>query len=117
MMALLKWLSKWRRLWGRPRIALCVEHVTDAPSRLDGKKIYVVGENGHQWHVVMLCPCGCRESIYLNLLPDERPRWKLSMNKDGTPSLHPSIWRTVGCRSHFFLRRGEIEWCGEEPPQ
>lgn len=30
---------------------------------------------------------------------------------DGTVSIKPSGWRQKGCRSHFFLKRGQIEWC------
>jgi len=27
------------------------------------------------------------------------------------PSLKPSIWLQGGCRSHFWVRRGRVEWC------
>ncbi|MDM9644782.1 DUF6527 family protein [Rhizobium sp. S163] len=27
------------------------------------------------------------------------------------PTLHPSVWRNSGCRSHFWVRRGRIAWC------
>ena len=47
----------------------------------------------------------------MNLLPDERPRWSLTLNADGTATLYPSIWRNRGCHSHFWLRGGRIQWC------
>jgi hypothetical protein len=59
----------------------------------------------------MLCPCGCGETLHMSLLPDSHPKWKLLRHDDGTVSLHPSVWRTKGCRSHFFLRNGMIVWC------
>ncbi|WP_425373246.1 DUF6527 family protein, partial [Klebsiella pneumoniae] len=31
----------------------------------------------------------------------------------GRPTLYPSIWRTTGCRSHFWVRIGRIHWCGK----
>jgi hypothetical protein len=84
--------------------------VGDEPDVLVPMHLYAVGENGQLWHATMLCPCGCSERISLNLLPDDSPSWKLSEHAGG-PTLHPSVWRHVGCRSHFFLRSGRIEWC------
>ncbi|WP_236819161.1 DUF6527 family protein [Alicyclobacillus ferrooxydans] len=59
----------------------------------------------------MLCPCGCGEVLHMSLHPDGRPRWELTRHPDGTVSLSPSVWRKVGCRSHFFLERGRVRWC------
>jgi hypothetical protein len=59
----------------------------------------------------MICPCGCKEVINLNLLKTVRPRWSVKEHPDRTVTLTPSVWRQKGCRSHFFLRRGRIEWC------
>ena len=39
------------------------------------------------------------------------PRWDLRINAGGLPSLNPSVWRQTGCRSHFWLRDGHLEWC------
>lgn len=47
------------------------------------------------------CPCGCNTIIYLNLLEEYRPRWKVNGN-----SITPSIQRTVGCMSHFTITNG-----------
>lgn len=85
-------------------------HVAEEPPRLAARTVYAVGEKGHLWHVTFLCPCGCRAKIYLNLLPDDSPRWQLSTT-GGLPSLVPSVKRMVGCRSHFILRNGRIVWC------
>ena len=103
-----------RRLWRwlRSRKELQLEPVCELPDSLADGVGYVVGEQGHEWHVVMACPCGCGSSIYLNLLPDDRPRWELIRHADKTFSLYPSVWRTSGCRSHFFVRRSRIECCG-----
>ncbi len=59
----------------------------------------------------MVCPCGCRETLFLNLLQDEFPNWKWRIGADGTVTLTPSVWRKIGCKSHFFLREGMIQWC------
>ncbi|MER9417949.1 DUF6527 family protein [Mesorhizobium sp. M0306] len=59
----------------------------------------------------MLCPCGCRRVLHMNLLADERPCWRLTRHDDGTTTLHPSVWRKTDCGSHFWFRRGRVEWC------
>jgi hypothetical protein len=51
----------------------------------------------------------------MNLMSDTRPRWELTEHRDGTVSLHPSVWRKKDCRSHFFLRHGDIEWSVDVP--
>lgn len=104
-----------KRLWLRlfPGDRLLLQGAIEAPDHLAPGTAYVIGENDYQWHVVMGCPCGCGASIYLNLLPDDRPLWELACHGDGTFSLSPSVWRTTGCRSHFFVRRSRVEWCGK----
>jgi hypothetical protein len=62
-----------------------------------------------------LCPCDCGELIQLNTLPRVRPRWSARRHQNCTITLHPSVRRTVGCRSHFFLRRGGIDWAYDSP--
>ena len=77
----------------------------------DGGVVYVLGEGRYKWFVALRCPCGCGALVQISLLPDAVPRWRLTEHPDGSISLEPSVWRRVGCRSHFFLRRGSVEWC------
>ena len=83
----------------------------DVPARLQRRIIYLVQEDGYSEHVSMLCPCGCGQLLHMNLIPDERPCWQVTEHPDGTLSLHPSIWRKKGCKSHFWFQRGQIYWC------
>jgi hypothetical protein len=85
--------------------------VDDVPDSLRRRAIYIAGSPGHYWSVSMLCPCGCGDLIQLNLLPQVRPCWQVEAHKDGTVTIAPSIWRQQGCRSHFFVRNGHIQWC------
>lgn len=87
-----------------------VLHLSDDPDDLLPETLYAIGENGHLWHVMLICPCGCGATIALNVLPDDSPRWRLHEHVDG-PTLTPSVWRTAGCRSHFIHRRGQVIWC------
>lgn len=85
--------------------------LTELPDNLDPTIVYVLGEGAHLWSVAMVCPCGCEAVLHMGLHADARPCWRLTYHWDGTASLVPSVWRQVGCHSHFFLRRGRIEWC------
>lgn len=86
----------------------------DMPGVLTPGVVYLVGEGGHHWCVALRCPCGCGATIQLGMLREARPCWSATVHVDGTVSLMPSVWRRVGCRSHFVLERGHIRWCGPE---
>jgi hypothetical protein len=119
----MKWIRRlghWLAgLWPWRRRPYRAEVVEDFPEHLRARLVYIAGEGGHAWAAAMVCPCGCRDIIHLNLLPDVSPRWQLVMHDDGSVTLHPSVWRQKGCRSHFFVRAGSIAWCGahdQKPP-
>jgi len=38
------------------------------------------------------------------------PKSSFDINEKKRISLHPSIDRTVGCKSHFWVRKGKIIW-------
>lgn len=107
------WFCDWyRSLWDRP---YSIEMVEELPDNVVPKILYVAGEDDHLWFATMVCPCGCGETLQLGLLKDTRPRWTLEIDARGRPTLSPSVWRKVGCRSHFFMRGGLIEWCESTP--
>jgi Family of unknown function (DUF6527) len=81
------------------------------PKQLGRRTFYVVQEDGYREQAAMICPCGCGRVLHMNLLPDERPCWRLTQHAYGTASLHPSVWRQKDCGSHFWFRRGRVEWC------
>lgn len=87
--------------------------VDSIPSNLAEYVVYIEGKPGDEDLAKLVCPCGCNETITLSLMEDTKNSWRLSFS--GWPikriSLSPSIWRTKGCRSHFFIRRGRVEWC------
>lgn len=106
----------WRKLiraarhWFTSNEVLASVQVDDLPDQLAPGKLYLLGEGRFLWAIAMRCPCGCGDIIHMNLLPDARPSWRLIRHFDGTVSLHPSIWRQKGCRSHFFVRRSRVKW-------
>jgi Family of unknown function (DUF6527) len=96
--------------WRKPKLFHGIR-VEELPEKLDKGKVYLAGEGEHLWAAAMVCPCGCGELIELNLLKQARPCWSVQEHADGTITLAPSVWRQKGCRSHFLLRRGRIDWC------
>lgn len=84
------------------------------PPQLHANTLYIVKDDGFEEQAAMLCPCKCGRVLHMNLLPDERPCWKVTRHSDGTASLHPSVWRKKDCGSHFWFRRGKVQWC---PPE
>jgi hypothetical protein len=104
----------WQKIvgWWRPKDQLLkTVPVEELPDQLIPKSVYIVGQEGNLWYAAMICPCGCKETLHISLYPDGRPRWKLTENADRTISITPSVWRKVGCRSHFYITHSEIVWC------
>ena len=97
------------RRFVRPYRTIVVEE--SLPAELLRRTVYIVREDGFEELVALLCPCGCTQVLHINLLPDERPCWRLTRNNDGTVTLYPSVWRKRHCGSHFWLRNGRVRWC------
>jgi len=95
----------------RPRRRLIVIEGDSLPPQLPPRDLVVAREDEDDWVAGMRCPCGCGDALEVMLIPEVRPRWKLAVDNRGYPSLHPSVWRKVGCKSHFWLRRGRVIWC------
>lgn len=92
--------------------------VEDLPDHLLPNTIYLVGEDKQYWQAAMRCPCRCGELIQLNLAPPGPPCWRVRLYWDMTVTLSPSVWRSVGCFSHFWIRRSRVLWVGRgEAPQ
>lgn len=108
----MRWKSAWqnfrRFVVGTTRVS--VVHVSEPPGLLAAATLYLVGEEQDLWMAVLRCPCGCGHPIHLNLLPGSEPYWQITKHDDGSVTLHPSVWRTKGCESHFFVRRGRVKW-------
>lgn len=86
-----------------------VAEVPDDPRPFE---VYAIGDP-HIWQAAFLCPCGCGHLIQLSLLKSYSPRWDLKVDRDGNATISPSVWRTMGCQAHFFVRGGRIIWCDD----
>ena len=105
-------MHAWWRLMGRSGLCpgFAIDLVEDLPDELAPQRLYLIGEQPHPWSAALLCPCGCGTTIQLSLIKEDRPSWRARRHFSGSVTLRPSVWRTRGCRSHFFLRRGRIVW-------
>jgi hypothetical protein len=112
-MGIIQVVKDWLRANIRPKFKTVIVE-EDIPDKPKYKVLYIVTEDGVPWSAAMVCPCGCGETLHMNLLPDERPVWSLVHHGNNLSSLHPSIWRQVGCKSHFWFRHGQIYWTKEQ---
>jgi hypothetical protein len=89
--------------------------VTDHPDRVHMAPgwIYVVGGPGYQKWAYLLCPSGNGDVIQLSLQPKHRPRWEVTRDILGRPTVHPSVRQTEGSYAHFWIRNGAVFWCDD----
>lgn len=85
-------------------------YIEDIPEQVIDKTIYIIGTEEFPWLLLFICPCGCKQKIHLNLLTDTRPYWKYKISWENKISVSPSIFRKVGCESHFFVIKSKIKW-------
>ena len=84
--------------------------VKEIPISLEPGIIYIEGEKSHFWVAAFICPCGCKQPIYLNLLKEASPHWKIKFHFWNKITICPSVNRTVGCKSHFIIRKNKVLW-------
>ncbi|SDU08662.1 DUF6527 family protein [Stappia sp. ES.058] len=110
MNPIIAWL---RRLWDQhgPARRLIEVDSDVLPNPLPIRNLVLLRDDGDDLSVGMRCPCGCGATIELMVIPEAKPQWSFSTDAQGRPTLHPSVWRNTGCRSHFWVRTGRIHWC------
>ncbi|WP_183980643.1 DUF6527 family protein [Runella defluvii] len=87
-----------------------VVYCDDLPEKTQAHTFYIVGLKKFPWLLAFECPCGCGELIQLNLLRESRPQWSIKLNKSKSITVYPSVWRKVGCKSHFWIQESKIKW-------
>lgn len=58
--------------------------------------------------LLLQCPCGCGETIPVNLDYRAGKAWRLYRKRKTGLTIFPSIWRDTGCQSHFIVWRDRI---------
>jgi len=93
--------------WDKP---YSIQYIEDPAEHPEKNILYIIGTINESWQVEMICPCGCNDKIVLPVNDSTSPRWGLRISNQNIPTLHPSVWRSKRCKSHFFLRNGKVEW-------
>ncbi len=117
---LIKWVrGKWNSIW-KIKIGVTTvvnlsvkfeyKYLEDLPNSISEDKIFIIQDGNLPELLAFKCPCGCGDVIVLNLLPDASPRWKFNIDENNVIDIYPSVWRTVGCKSHFFVTTGNVIW-------
>ncbi len=91
-------------------IVLQIEGYT-LPERFAKNQLIHLIDDGEDWAAGLHCPCGCGDVLEVALLQDAKPKWRLTIDAMGRPTLYPSIWRRDKCQSHFWVRGGRVYWC------
>jgi hypothetical protein len=86
------------------------EKVHELPEIISPNYVYIEGDGKKYWIAAFLCPCGCKDVIYLNLMKNVRPSWRIKFHLLQKVSISPSIRRISGCKCHFIIRKGRIEF-------
>ncbi len=86
-----------------------VGSMDDFEDPASAKHLVVVCDGERLKWLRFMCPCGCGETIALNLMRSHSPRWTVERHDDGTLSVTPSVDSTT-CGSHFWIRRSRIAW-------
>jgi hypothetical protein len=109
-MKLPRWL---RRAWDRygPARRLRTVAGDTLPRDLPRRDLVLAREGSENVCVGMRCPCGCGYQIQLATFDVARPRWDVTEDGHGRPTLRPSVHLRKGCQSHFHVRGGRIIWC------
>jgi hypothetical protein len=101
------------RYIGIVRADFLVERTAYFPEVAPAKpgKLVLVADNGMQKWACFPCPGGCGQSISLSLNPSRRPRWSIVTDFWFRPTISPSIHQQNACGCHFWIEKGQIEWC------
>ena len=85
-------------------IGFRLQRVQYMPAVLEPRILYVAEEFDIAMH---LCPCGCGSKVKTPMGPTE---WSIEETPEG-PTVFPSIgnWQQA-CKSHYFIRRGQVVW-------
>ena len=83
-----------------------LEEVEFMPTALESGILYASQRYQTAAH---MCACGCGEKVRTQL---GKLGWRLTKGRNG-PTLHPSIgnWQKP-CRSHYYIRNGQVLWHG-----
>jgi hypothetical protein len=84
-----------------------------APDDMKSGIVYIVRGAGYQKWALFRCPGHEDEIIQLSLMSDRRPRWAVTTDIVGRPTISPSVRQLDKPFAHFWVKRGKVEWCAD----
>ena len=87
-----------------------------APDDIVSGEMIIVRDGVDKW-ACFNCPGGCGETIKLCLSKKQKPSWAAAPDWLKRPTISPSVRQMNGCRCHFWIRRGRIDWCEDSGPR
>lgn len=98
------------RVIARPALTMTVLDRQPGPTELrPGQLIVVLSGDRPQW-AYFDCPGHCGNRIQLSLDLLHPPRWKVTADFLGRPTIFPAVHQHRGCCAHFSVRHGGIDW-------
>jgi hypothetical protein len=107
LVALLVWL-RWIE---KPHFITSFVDTHPSVQELDENEFVIVRSGEHTKWACFRCPCGCGDKIALSLVTERRPSWRVFTDWLKRPTVEPSVWQRAGCYSHFWIRKGAVQWC------
>jgi len=107
-----RWLRRHGFHTGRLKhVRYYAEH-SDLPVVPRANELAIAGSPEHPKWALMDCPCGHGHTILMPLSRTANPRWTITVNERGRPTIFPSIDRNrnAGVRCHFWIRNGLVVW-------
>ncbi|WP_152498351.1 DUF6527 family protein [Roseovarius sp. THAF8] len=81
------------------------------PTTVVPESLTVVESGNVKKWACLKCPGGCGEVISLSLNPNQRPRWSVAEDIWSRPTVHPSVHQKNKCGCHFWIKKGQVNWC------
>ena len=109
-----RFFLRWRR-WRRRsfRGVVYVESDRDPRPMVEARYLVLIGPVERPKWARFACPCGCGETLTLNLMRSLSPRWEVRLSIDGKADIFPSV-HNLPCNSHFWIRCSRFDWCIDE---
>lgn len=108
--ALGRFLYPWSRRINKFDDLVFVETYRGSADLLKPNALALVGTPENFKWLQLVCPCGCREIIAMNLMKKYHPHWTVDVHEDATITVFPSIHASK-CGAHFWVRRNHVQWC------
>lgn len=99
------------RIIPKPDLVARVVRERPAPESMEPGVIYVTGDKSFRKWAWFRCPADAGEIIQLSLMQKRRPRWQVSIDWLGRPTLDPSVRQLDGSFAHFLVKQGRVVWC------